>query len=165
MLTEFRQIEDFPSYEISEDGIIRNILTHDLKRIVKDAKGRPLVTLYTESGPEKGYGNCIYISDLLHDIWGRPLDEDLHDTSHNELMQQIERARKASEVQKVTTPNSTVTSSRKRTTITCEETGQTFNGYTAAAKAFGFNYDKFYNTFYETKMNTITFEGKTFHKS
>lgn len=211
--TEFRTIEEFPSYEINEDGIVRNIQTGKLKNITHDSKGRALVVLYKEDKGEKGYAVSLYISELLHKIFGlepdtsfsesermlklrrdldrakglkeeyeeeaesfseiveEPVNEKVVEENEVEIKEESEEVEEMTEEKEVvkevkeeTKTETKAKRTRKKTTITCNTTGEVFNSYREVTNKYNFNYDKFYNMFYYSKIDTINYSGLEFTK-
>lgn len=183
MTKEFKQLERYPSYEINEEGKVRNIETKKYKKLCTDKKGRSIVTLPHEDG----HMVCEYICELLEEHFGIVCQE----TFAPDLLEEYrEKARQAEEVAKArlaeleaakaelqvkASENAELAETLKQVEklvptrklkayIIDTETGIEYKGFSKAARALGFNYDAFYNAFYLTEDNTISYEGHTFRK-
>ena len=166
MAKDFRQLEDrFASYEVNEEGKVRNIKTKKYKTIISDMKGNQMVVLPDELSEDKA-SVAIYIKDLLFDYFGIEVeadseDERIRDREMRETMEYVkELEAKIAELEE----KGSVSKPRKKVTIVDLATGHEYKGYVAAAKAFGFSYDKFYNAFYDSKKKEIEFGGMQFLK-
>ena len=137
------QLERYPEYEVNELGKVRSITTKKYKKTVHDLLGRELVVLYEPDG----YATCWYIEDLLAVVFG-PNEGQTAIVKSPELVQLMPEP----EVVPVKKIN------KRCKKIQCIDTGEVFASYSACAKHFGFNYDKFYDT-YKAKG---TFQGYTF---
>ena len=155
-------------YQIAHDGAIRTG-SGKAKKTIKDVRGREMVVLNDVA---------FYVSDLVHkEFGGDHLDKSLRDeealckadatikmlkkrlgiaeAKNFRLNDDMEKLK--AQLAKVSAPK------RPRLIIKNVDSGEEFSGYAACAKACGFNYDKFYNAFYTSGQETITFEGQTFN--
>ncbi len=184
MSKEFKQLEENPLYEINEEGKVRKIDTRKYKSLVSDIKGRAIVTL---TDTKSGSTICYYIAELLEKYFDIKCEETFQTGVYEKYKQMAEDAEKAAadhlrEIEslksELSNKSSTIEDYKKeldaakaagysrkpKTFVKCEETGQEFKGVAACAKAFGFNYDKFYNAFYLAKSDEIEFDNKHFAK-
>lgn len=184
MTKEFKQLEENALYEINEDGKVRSVETKKYKKLVSDTKGRAIVTL-TDS--KSGSTICYYIAELLEKYFDIKCEETFNLGIYEKYKEMAEDAERAAnerlrEVEnlksEIADKNSTIQEYRKelevakaagyarkpKTFVRCEETGQEFKGLAACAKAFNFNYDKFYNAFYLAKSDAVEFDNKHFVK-
>lgn len=146
---EFRTLANYPEYEINNEGKVRSIKTKKYKAIYTDKKTEKPIVLLVD--PNTKYTVYEFISDLMHENFGTP-DEDIF----NE--RKVEKLEKELEVAKA---NARV----PRMIIRCEETGEEFKSYQAVVSRFGFDYGRFYNTFYFAKDDVLEFEGHTFTRT
>lgn len=184
MTNKFKQLEENALYEINENGKVRSIETKKYKKLVSDTKGRAIVTL-TDS--KTGSTICYYIAELLEKYFDIKCEETFNSGIYEKYKEIAENAEKAAnerlrEVEslksEIADKESAIEGYKKelevakaagyarkpKTFVKCEETGQEFKGVAACAKAFGFNYDKFYNAFYLAKSDAIEFDKKHFVK-
>lgn len=130
-------------YFISEEGVVRTA-SKKSKKLIKDSRGYDMVVLENVDGTSVAY----YILDLLAQGFEGHEDMDLFN------LKALEAAK-----------NSSTKSVRKsKVIIKHVESGEEFTSYSSAAKAFGFNYDKFYNAFYLSEHDTIEFDNMLFEK-
>lgn len=177
-------LEENGNYALSETGKVKSTETGKYKKLFTDTKGREMVNLVEV---KTGRTICYYICELLEKYFNIPCNEkfgedilakykkiaedaeaaaqeqirkseELKDqlakseVCNNMLRNQLEEAKKA------------IPHKRPKTVITCLDNGVEYGSVSKAAKAFGFNYDKFYNAFYVNKKDEIEFEGRRFSK-
>lgn len=146
MLKSWRTIEGHEGrYQISNEGTIRTA-SKKLKKLIKDTRGRDMVVL-----DDVAY----YVSDLHAEAFGTGVDPDNFN----------ERALEAAISSKSTRRKKSDKYIIREIVFEDElgrETYNDFSSFSAAAKMYGYNYDKFYNAFYTGKKDSIVFEGRKF---
>lgn len=129
-------------YFINQDGQIRTA-SKKAKKTIVDTRGREMVVVNCNGASND---TAIYVSDLLTSCFGTPDADNFNEKA-------IEEAKRAGSGPR-----------RPKCRIVRVDNNQEYKSVAAAAKAFGFNYDKFYNAFYTKGVTTIVFEGITFKK-
>lgn len=176
MMKEYVQLEKYPEYEIDEEGHVRKILTKKYKSIYRDTRGRGIVVLPSTEGPMI----CEYVFELLNKTFGIPIsDEDkLGDCQSFERYKKEKEEEISALKQSIEARDELLRDTenelnslkgslnkpvkKKKKCILCTDLNLLFTSVSKAAKYFGFNYDKFYNSFYTQNKNEIFFEGHTF---
>ena len=126
-----------------EEGKIRKIETRKYMPVYHDRLGRPVVVFHNPKG-----AISEYIEDLMAMTFG-PAEGQVAVVKAPELV------RIMPEPQMIPAPKN-----RKCRQIRCIDTGEVFKSYAACARHFGFNYDKFYDTYKATGK----FEGHEFEE-
>lgn len=177
-------LEENGNYALSETGKVKSIETGKYKKLYTDTKGREMVHLVEN---KTGRTICYYICELLEKYFGIPCNEDFGEDilakykkiaeeaeaaaqeqirKSEELKDQLAKSELANDVlrNQLDEAKKAVPRKRPKTIITCLDDGVEYGSIAKAAKAFGFNYDKFYNAFYVNKKDEVEFEGKRFKK-
>lgn len=137
MQTEWRDIPGFEGrYQVSNFKGIRTA-SKKPKKLIQDIRGYSMVVI----------DDTAYYVDSLH---ARAFDITQPDM-FNEVALQAAKSRRTS-------------THKSKYVIVDKQTREEFKSFSAVSKVYGFNYDKFYNTFYTNNVTEVEFEGHKFEK-